>query len=245
MTSRAKANTARTRPSPPALLDPTSRRATSSTAYSDRWLTSDHTVIEIHRWETRSMVRLRNLTVASLNRTPAPADHAQQPRGDPAGQQPCSARLLLAAQHQCEHHDGGHQPGDADHSRQHLTPAGTALQQHQGQGQHRHAKLDEAVRTPETRDRRSSGTARAPRTPASSRSMPIPMADQWHGGPPRWSPGSSPYTRQNPSPGVTPSTPTHRCSGSRPPAAPGWPAPARSWRRSRLHVWARSILVNR
>jgi hypothetical protein len=66
VTSRAKANTAKTSAQPTsASLTPTSRRATSSTAYSDRWLTSDHTVIEIHRWATRSMVRLRNFTVAT------------------------------------------------------------------------------------------------------------------------------------------------------------------------------------
>src|SRR4029453_1939348 len=38
------------------LADPTSRRATTSTAYSDRWLTSEVTVIEIQRWATRSPV---------------------------------------------------------------------------------------------------------------------------------------------------------------------------------------------
>src|SRR4029450_6123398 len=56
------------------LADPTSRRATTSTAYSDRWLTSEVTVIEIQRWATRSTLR-----VVELDRGQLPTRHRPRP----------------------------------------------------------------------------------------------------------------------------------------------------------------------
>jgi hypothetical protein len=64
--SRAKANTARTwAQEASASLTPTARRQTSSTPYSDRWLTRVAAVIGIQPCSSRSRVRVRNLTVAS------------------------------------------------------------------------------------------------------------------------------------------------------------------------------------
>jgi hypothetical protein len=79
--SRANANTASTSAQPTsASLTPTSRRATSSTRYSDRWLTSDVTVIPIQRCSTRSTVRARNLTVASSQPVTGPRPRIRRNR---------------------------------------------------------------------------------------------------------------------------------------------------------------------
>ena len=66
MASRAKANTASTwAQETSASLTPTARRVTSSTAYSDRWLTRVAAVIGTQPPSSSSRVRVRNLTVAS------------------------------------------------------------------------------------------------------------------------------------------------------------------------------------
>jgi hypothetical protein len=100
---RANANTARTSAQPTSASEtPTWRRETSSTAYSDTWLTRDVTVIGTQPCSSRSMVRVRNFTVASSQpctggrRTSRSAQEAAAPASSPTRRATCSLRSIRA-----------------------------------------------------------------------------------------------------------------------------------------------------